>query len=280
VVTAVFVKASRRLNRKHEVPPFAGLVIPADSASVARGEHIARSIGTCTLCHGEDLGGEVYAEMGPLGRVVGPNLTHGRGGVPAEYSDEDWIRSIRYGVRRDSTSMLVMPSEVWVHFSDEDLASLIAYLKTLPPVDRELPRTELGLLGRALVGMGRLEILVAEKTEPFTRVPEVPPGPTVEYGGYLAKTSGCAGCHGYGFSGGRVAGPPDLPPASNLTPSGRIASWTESQFVEAMRTGKRPDGSVINEFMPWRILAGMTDEELHAIWLYLQSVPSKPFGFK
>jgi hypothetical protein len=76
-----------------------------------------------------------------------------------------------------------------------------------------------------------------------------------------------------------VAGPPGLPPASNLTTAG-IGNWTEADFVRALREGTRPDGTVINEFMPWKAFRGMTDAELHAIWLYLRSVPARAFGNK
>ena len=87
------------------------------------------------------------------------------------------------------------------------------------------------------------------------------------------------GCHGTGLSGGRVAGPPNLPPASNLTPTG-LGTWSQSDFFTAMREGKRPDGKVLDEFMPWKSFAKMTDSEITAIWLYLKSVPPKPTGNK
>ena len=108
-------------------------------------------------------------------------------------------------------------------------------------------------------------------------LPTAAAAPSIEYGRYLAQVSGCHGCHGTGLSGGRVAGPPDLPLASNLTPAG-LAAWTEADFVRALREGRRPDGSAINEFMPWRGYGAMTDTELHALWLYLRSVPPRPTG--
>jgi len=76
-----------------------------------------------------------------------------------------------------------------------------------------------------------------------------------------------------------VAGPPGLPPASNLTPAG-IGSWTEVDLTRALREGKRPDGSQLDEFMPSKVFRGMTDAEIHAVWLYLTSVPARPFGNK
>ena len=76
-----------------------------------------------------------------------------------------------------------------------------------------------------------------------------------------------------------MAGPPGLPPASNLTPAG-IGSWTETDLTRALREGRRPDGRQLDEFMPWKVFRGMTDADIHAIWLYLKSVPAKPFGNK
>jgi mono/diheme cytochrome c family protein len=173
-----------------------------------------------------------------------------------------------------------MPSEVFVHLSDEDLGAIVAYFRQVPPIDREVPRTGFGPLGRALLATGKLDILVAPKTPRLAPVARVPRAPARDYGRYLAHISGCHGCHGYGLSGGRVAGPPGLPPASNLTPAGALAGWTEADFVRLMRTGTRPGGGAVHEFMPWRVNGNMTDEELHALWEYLRSVPAKAFGNK
>lgn len=276
---ALYVVSERQLDRTYPLSTEEPLTLPTDSASVARGHHLATAVATCTLCHGEDFGGAVYADAGLLGIITGPNLTRGRGGIDATGTDADWERAIRHGVRRDGTSLIVMPSEVYVHLSDQDLAAIIAYLKQLPPVDRELIPTHFRLLGRVLLATGKLPLLVAEKTPRIAHVSSVEPGASVEYGRYLADISGCHGCHGYGLSGGRVAGPSNLPPASNLTPLG-MGSWTEADFVRAMREGKRPNSIPINEFMPWRMFGRMTNEELHALWLYLQSIPPKAFGNK
>jgi mono/diheme cytochrome c family protein len=172
-----------------------------------------------------------------------------------------------------------MPSEVFTHLSDTDLGAIIGYLKQLPPVDREVPETRFGPLGRALLAAGKLNILVAPKTSQEVARAAVAPEPTVEYGRYLADISGCHGCHGYGLSGGRVAGPSTLPPASNLTVTG-LGSWTEADFVRALREGRRPGGAPLDEFMPWKIYRHLRDDELHALWLYLRSVPAREFGNK
>ena len=159
------------------------------------------------------------------------------------------------------------------------LPSAAPTLRAREPVDREVPRSHFGPLGRFLLAAGKLNILVAPKTADYKYAARVEPTESAEYGRYLADITGCHGCHGFGLSGGQVAGPPGLPPASNLTPTG-IGAWTEADFSRALREGKRPDGSSINEFMPWRNFAHMTEAEVRALWFYLQTVPGKAFGGK
>jgi mono/diheme cytochrome c family protein len=171
-----------------------------------------------------------------------------------------------------------MPSEEYYYFSDADLGAVIAYLKTLPPVDNVLPSNELRPLGRALVAFGEItpSADTIDHTAPRPTAP--PPGVTAAYGAYLAETGGCRGCHGPGLSGGPLpGGPPDTPVPTNISPAG-IGSWTEADFFRALRTGARPDGSRIDPFMPWGYTSQMTDDEIRAVWLYLQTVPPKPTG--
>jgi len=274
----VYVASERKLRKTYDTS-VDSLHVPTDPASVARGEHLVRNVVNCTLCHGADLGGAVYSSSPALGTIAGPNLTRGKGGVGPDYTDADYLRAIRRGVKPDGRSLIVMPSEVFTHISQEDMGAVLAYLRSAPPVDRDVPKSGFGPVGRALLAAGKMNILVAGKTPRLTPPLSVPRDPTPAYGKYLADISGCHGCHGYGLSGGRVAGPPDLPPASNLTPAG-IGSWTEADLVRALREGKRPDGSTLDEFMPWKVFRGMTDAEIHALWLYLSTVPSKPFGNK
>jgi cytochrome c553 len=275
---AVYAASERKLRTTYDMT-VDSVRVSRDSASVARGEHLARNVITCTLCHGEDLGGAVYSSDRVVGTVAGPNLTRGRGGVGADYTDMDYVRAIRRGVRRDGRSLMVMPSEVYTHLSQEDLGAVVAFLTQVPPVDRDVPKSGFGPVGRALLAAGKMNILVAGKTPRLTPVEAVPRDTTAAHGKYLADISGCHGCHGFGLSGGRVAGPPGLPPASNLTPAG-IGNWSEADLVRALRDGKRPDGSALNEFMPWKVYRGMTDPEIRALWLYLRSVPARPFGNK
>ena len=276
----IYVRSERRIARRYDIPAEAPLALRSDSATLARGEHLATSVGLCVVCHGEDFGGAVYSNAGAVIRVVGPNLTSGRGGRGGRKpgaTDVDWERALRHGVHSDSTSLVVMPSEVYTHLTDSDAVALLSYLRQLPPFDRTLPRTRFGPVGRMMLARGKFTVLVAEKTPRVAHVAALSPDTSIAYGAYLADIAGCRGCHGLHLSGGRVLGPPGTPPASNLTPRG-LAGWSETDFMRTIRTGRRPSGAMIDSFMPWPVLGRMTDVELHAIWRYLLTVPPEEFG--
>lgn len=278
VGAAVYGITGIQMSRPYEIA-VAPLEITYDSVAIERGRHVAVAISKCVDCHGTDLGGKMMIEAPGFGRLPASNLTSGTGGI-ADYTDEDLVRAIRYGVRRDGKPLLFMPSYEYYHLADADLAALIAYLRSVPPVDRVMPEKQIGPMPRLLYVLGQLDVLIpvgmidhdAPRPEP------VPPGVTVEYGAYLNTVGGCIGCHGPGLSGGKIPGtPPDFPPATNITPAG-IGSWSEEDFFVAMREGRRPDGSTIDPRMPWAYTAQMTDDEIRALWLYLQTVPQRETG--
>src|SRR6266508_644169 len=142
-----------KLHGKYDVP-VETITIPTDEATIARGEHIA-TIRMCGHCHMENLSGQVARAPGLVTLSV-PNLTSGTGGVGATNTDEGWVRAIRHGVGQDGRGLVLMPSRVWYYLSDEDLGALIAYLKSLPPIDHEMPPTDLGPLGRVMLTLGQL----------------------------------------------------------------------------------------------------------------------------
>jgi len=275
---AVFAASEARIRKSYVVDDVP-IAIPTDEASIARGAHLLQIRG-CHDCHGDDYGGAVFIDEAP-GRLIASNLTRGAGGIASRYSDADWVRAIRHGIRPDGRSLLFMPSYEYHPLSDEDLGQMIAYLKSVPPVDRPLPKSTVRPLGRALLLAGELPLLPAEMIDHSApRLPAPPEGPTPEYGGYLAFS--CIGCHGLEFSGGKIPGtPPDFPPATNITPDMEtgIGTWSEEDFFRALREGVRPDGSRIDPVMPWEnVTARMTDDEVSAIWLYLRTVAAKPAG--
>jgi len=271
----VYAVTSMRMSKRYDVAALP-VPVPADSAGIARGRHIATAIGKCVVCHGEDFGGVVLDDNFVFGRLVASNLTSGKGGVGVLYDDATLARAIRHAVRHDGKPLRVMPSEAFQYLSDEDVGALVAYIRSLPPVDRELPSMRVGPMARIIALMTTFPLVPARVVD-HARVPpaSMPEEPTPAYGKYLADVGGCTGCHGPGLSGGRL-GPGK--PASNLTPAG-IGTWTEVDFVRALREGKRPVGADIDSLsMPWLQAGKMTDLEIRAVWVFLKSVPPKAFG--
>lgn len=273
LVALVYGVSEARLRKQYDVAG-ATLAVTDDPAQVERGRHLATAVSKCADCHGPDLGGKVFIEAGPMGTLIASNLTKGRGGVLPRYSNEQLEAAIRHGVNPENRGLLFMPSQEFQYLSDEDAAAIIAYIRSLPGVDRELPRSRVGPLGRALFVTGQLPLVPAELIDHRAAGPRTAPpaGPTREYGQYLANVGGCVGCHGPDLGGAPGHGP-DGVPAANLTPAGSIGAWTEADFVKAMRTGVRPDGRTLSDQMPWKAVALSTDDELRALWLYLRSIP-------
>jgi mono/diheme cytochrome c family protein len=281
IAAGVWFNSSRHASRTYaispRVPPF-----PTDSASLARGRHVVFAIAKCAGCHGDDLGGHKLVDDPAFARIYAPNLTRGEGGVGGRLSDADWMRAVRFGVGRDGKGLAIMPSNEFVHLSDADLAAAIAYVKGAPAVNRTTPTRKLGPIATALVGTGKVRLFRTEVTPHDVQSVAAPnQADTIALGRYLVDAGGCAGCHGPGLAGGPIpVAPPGTVPASNLTRGGIAGTYTEAQFVAALRTGKRPGGAALNEFMPWPYVGQMTDAELHAVWRYLQSVPARSYGEK
>ncbi|HMB93523.1 MAG TPA: cytochrome c, partial [Rhodothermales bacterium] len=106
------------------------LTSAADSVALARGAYLVSTMG-CQDCHGENLAGQVFADAPPF-LVSASNLTAGQGGIGGTYTDADWERAIRHGVRPGNEGLLIMPSKAYHKLSDDETADLIAYLKTVP----------------------------------------------------------------------------------------------------------------------------------------------------
>ncbi|MEO8672823.1 MAG: c-type cytochrome [Tahibacter sp.] len=264
--------------RRHFVVDEPELAIPANTDALLRGQHLAATRG-CLDCHGADLGGRVVFDAA-IGRMAAPNLTSGRGGIGASLDARAWETAVRHGVRRDGRSALFMPAKDFSGMSDADLADLVAFARSVPPVDREVAESRVSVLGRALFAFGRLPALSALEAEAM-RTPHAPSttiAPTAQFGEYLAQV--CAGCHGKAFSGGPIAGaPPRVPAASNLTPDASgLATWTRADFARAVREGIRPDGSTLNPFMPVRSFAHFDEVEIDAMWTYFRSLPARATG--
>lgn len=273
-VVVLYLIGTSRVNEVYEVE-LAAVPIPSGPAAVERGKHLVESIGLCVECHGENLAGDILEDDPVFGTLAPSNLTSGRGGVGGEYTDAQFVRAIRNGINKDGNPLAIMPSNYYNVINDEDVGAIVAYLKSLPPVDNEQAETKLGPLGRILTVVEK-ELLPAQIIDhDAPRPPSVPPGITREYGEYM--TTVCAVCHGEHLSGGPVPGESSsAPKAANLTTLGQ--SWSESDFVQVLRTGATPYGKQLDpEMMPWNRFNLLDDVELQAIWLFIRALEPREF---
>lgn len=273
---AMYFVGESRLNKTYEFEP-SNLTIPTDAESIEFGRHRAETL--CQGCHGEDMGGLVnFFDGGPLGTLDSANVTAGDGGVGQVYtSDEDYVRAIRHGIDPQGQPIFMPAVVSTANLSDEDLAAIIAYIKTLPPVDRQLNGENFSPLAKILLAAGVLGILPVESVSHEIHVTAPEAAVTPDYGKYLVDTHDCRVCHGAELNGGKHADPTIAVISPNLTPGGEVAFWTDEQFVDTIRNGVTPGGHQLdNALMPWKDYGNMTDEELKAIFAYLQSLPKLP----
>ena len=244
-VVVLFLPGGRRVNKDYDIN-VAPVVVPNDSGAVARGKHFVESLGMCQECHAENLGGEVLEDDPVFGKLVPSNLTSGKGGIGGTYRDIDYVRAIRHGVGPSGKPLVLMPSEYFNKINDADLGAIIAYLKSLPPVDNELPETKLGPLGRVAALLDGALVPATIIEHDARRPREVGPAVTAEYGEYLAVI--CTVCHADNLAGGSVPGEGgDAPRARNLTPKGALSSWSAVDFRNVLRTGTTPLGERLDD---------------------------------
>lgn len=257
----------------------------------ARGKYLVESVSGCMDCHSphdwtkhdapiptgmEGAGADMSMLKGLPGRIVAPNLTPDPETGTGNWSDDTLARAIREGIGHDGRTLFpIMPYEHFRHLPDEDLASIVVYLRSLPPVRNALPSTEI---------IFPVKYLIRSVPEPIM-APVPPPdlSDSVKRGAFLVDLSGCTDCHtpqqqgqpiaGLEFSGGQVVeGPWGSVASANLTPDpSGIPYYDEALFVQTIRTGyvkARP----LNQFMPWHIYRNMTDDDLKAMFAYLKTL--------
>jgi mono/diheme cytochrome c family protein len=269
--STLFVLGNQKINKVH-VGGGTPVGVEANAETLARGEHIVRFVSGCADCHGSNLGGQVFIDDPSFASIYASNLTTGKGGAGSVYTAADWERALRKGISHEGRALApMMPSEAIQHFSDEDLGAVVTYIKSLPPVDNVVPKPRYAPLAKILVGAGVLPLspdLVAKVTR-LEPTPEV--AVTKEYGHYLANIAGCTTCHGANLTGAEHPAHPGLQ-TPNLS-SGNAASWTLPEFQRTLRTGRTPEGKDLSlELMPWAMYGGMTDDEIQAMWLWLESL--------
>ena len=271
----MYLNGNARLNRTYDFPG-SEIALPKDAESLEYGRHRVESL--CAGCHGEDLSGKKdWFDAPPLGKIDSANLTSGQGGVGREYTTEDFVRAIRHGITPAGKPIFMTAVVSTAHLSDEDLGPIIAYLKTVPPVDHVTQGARFTPLAKILFAAGMLGKMPVETVSHNVDVSAPERGASEEYGEYLVKINDCRLCHGETMNGGPFPDPTIQKISPNLTPGGELAFWTEEQFINTIRTGRTPGGHDLDpSYMPWDSYRKFYDYELQAIWMYLQSLPSLP----
>lgn len=171
-----------RMNKVYTVKP-SNLTLPTDAASIEYGKHRVETL--CQGCHGVDLSGvENWFSAPPIGRIDSANLTSGEGGLGPDFTTEDYVRAIRHGIDQDGKPIFMVAVPSTARLSDEDLASIIAYIKTVPPVDHTVTERYFTPLAYIMFGAGMLGDLPAKVVSHDTHVTAPERGATKEYGEY------------------------------------------------------------------------------------------------
>ena len=260
----------------------------ATAQRLERGKYLVNSVMGCVGCHSEqDLskpGAPPPASFG-AGLVwaatdtpwlVAPNITPDKETGAGNWSDDTLARAIREGIGHDGRALFpIMPYPNFRTMSDEDLASVIVYIRSLPPIRNQLPATKIPF---------PLNFLIKDVPQPLT-TPVPPPDQStpVARGAYLVRMGSCADCHtpqekgkpvaGLDFAGGFVLkGPTGTVASSNITPDpSGISYYDENLFMRAMHEG-RVGARTLNATMPWTFFSHMTDDDLKSVFAYLRTL--------
>ncbi len=303
VIAAVLVVAAGGVSYLMLAYPAVGaapdVTAPSTPEAIARGQYLADHVSMCTDCHTPrdwsrfagpiradqyGAGGEIFDEsMGLPGTIVSRNITPAALGT---WTDGEILRAFTEGVSKDGTALFpLMPYHAYGRMDRDDALAIVAYLRTIPPIPSQLPERSLNF---------PLPLVVRTMPTPAQFAPRPDPANRLAYGEYMVKISGCAECHTpvdesmapiltRALSGGQAFELPGgaIARSSNLTPHETgIGTWTGDQFIERFTrftdaTAHTPvqEGDV-NTIMPWGNYAGMTREDLSAIYAYLRTIPA------
>ena len=253
------------------------LTVAGTPEQIARGDYLVNL--NCIGCHSAGGADGMPTEAHPLnggwniaasegfgfvGDMVAENLTPG--GKLADYSDGELFRSIRHAITKEGDRLGFMSLLPVTQLSDNDIESIIAYMRTLPPTEQtSVTGDKLSFVGMIMFGAG---MFGTPELAPDSIVAP-PQGPTADYGKYVATFGDCRGCHGPDMTG---------TPASAMGPAvpdprPLVGGITQAEFVEMMRSGVRPGNRPFPDTMPYQNAAKMTDGDLAALYAYLTTNP-------
>ena len=284
-------------------------VIATDDSTkqvLARGEYLFNNVAGCVDCHSkrdftkysgpvvpgsEGGGGFVFDQKFQLpGVLYGKNITPDSATGVGTWTDAELIRAITQGISKNGDTLFpLMPYPHFNRMAKDDLMSIIAYMRTLKPINNQIPPRQLMVPIAAVYPAQHLQPSIDSNRRPD-------PTDTVNYGGYLVMMADCGTCHspltqhgpdmsrmfagGYPFDLGT-----NIVVSANITPDSAtgIGMWTEAMFLEKFTRYRDPksynvDSSAHNTIMPLSILSGITDNDLKAMYRYLRTV--KPIANK
>jgi len=272
--------------------PVTNRTFESTPARLARGSYIFHSVSLCVDCHsphdntskdwpvidGREGSGQPFPLVGLPGQIVAPNITPDPETGIGNWTDDQIARAIREGVDKDGRTLFpMMPYGNYHSMSDEDLASVVVFLRSLPPVRNSLPVSQI---------IFPVKYLIRNAPEPLSSpVPPADSSTPAKRGEYLALIGGCADCHtpqkrgqpiaGMNLSGGNVmTGPWGSVATANITPdSSGVSYYDEKLFADVMRTGL-VRARRLSVIMPWQYFRGMTDQDLSDIFAYIKTVPA------
>jgi mono/diheme cytochrome c family protein len=254
---------------------------------IERGEYLTNSILKCFVCHSPrdtTLPGfpPIEAKKGAgavlwnteKSRMVAPNITPDKETGAGTWTDDMFARAIREGIGHDGRALsLPMYWTTYRELSDEDLASVVVYLRTLKPVKNKLPKRRLSPeREKSLQGSSR-PLTAAVKEQDLSD--------QISRGRHFIRVADCVGCHtswykrnpGFFGGGNKLDKIYDTSVvfSTNITPDATgLKGWSPELFIQVMRTGK---SGVLDPVMPWVVYKNLTDEDLKAIFLALQELP-------
>ena len=273
-VAVLYVIGYQKLTNSQQYKATDNFTVPTSPEAVARGQYLVNSTAGCFGCHGDGAKGNIFSDGLPFGTLAAPNLTSGRGGIGGIMTDADWNRAIRHGIGHDGRLLLIMPAEHFSHLSDADLGAVVAYVKTLPPMDNPVPTRSLALPAYLFVGSGMFKTGAEQIDHSAAHPASVPPAETADYGAYIVELATCRDCHGPNLTG-QTDGGGGAPAGPNISPTGEVGAWTKEQFINTIRTGLNPAGHQLSDDMPWKVFQNMNDTDLGAVYAYLHSLPAK-----
>lgn len=258
-IGVVYALSERELRKTYDVR-LPDLEVPAELISVEEGERLARTRGCYNGCHGIEAEGEVFMDDFLFGSAKSPDLTR----VARSLSDAEFARVVRHGVRKNGESVVIMPSPMFYSLTDVDIASILAFLRSLPPSDGPDTSLRLGPLARGLIAFGVFQTGAATIENEATRIDPANPSDPYAVGRYVAMTA-CSECHGPDLAG--QSGPPFTTPNLAI-----VAAYTPEEFRRLMREGVPRDGRELDlmGIVSEKRFSHFTPDEVDALYAYLR----------